>query len=521
MNVPSIFNDVIGPVMRGPSSSHSAAAVRIGRIGRELMGGTPQTVNAYFDLAGSLPTTYLSQGSDMGLSAGLLGFDADDERLADYRNELRKAQLELHYFADHYHDPHPNTYNLRLSKDGEEHRLKALSTGGGIIEVIGIDDLDVSFFGDCYGLVIWLKKSPTAQFKSHLDEMEEFAVSWNKDRSLGLALSHAPFSGELVERISAEPSVLAARLLSPVVPVLTPRHSELPFTSASEMERYASSTGIIDLADLAMAYETARGALADREVMEMASRIVAIMEDGINRGLEGTVFRDRILDAQAVKYSRFRQQGALLNLGVLDAIIPNVAAMMEVKSAMGVIVAAPTAGSCGGLPGTLIGVAAAYNLDTKAKARGLLAAGVIGVLVATASTFSAEVCGCQAECGVSSGMIAAAVTSMLGGSYQTSLAAASLALQNIFGMVCDPVANRVEVPCLGKNILAASNGVSCANLALSGFDQVIPFDEVVSAMDQVGRSLPHELRCTARGGLSITPTSKLITERLQSLDDSK
>ena len=110
---------------------------------------------------------------------------------------------------------------------------------------------------------------------------------------------------------------------------------------------------------------------------------------------------------------------------------------------------------------------------------------------------------------------------MLGGSYQTSLAAASLALQNIFGMVCDPVANRVEVPCLGKNILAAGNGVSCANLALSGFDQVIPFDEVVVAMDQVGRSLPHELRCTARGGLSITPTSKKITQRLMALKKSE
>lgn len=521
MNVPSIFNDVIGPVMRGPSSSHSAAAVRIGRIGKDLMGGTPQTVHAYLDLAGSLPSTYLSQGSDMGLSAGLLGFDADDERLSDYRAEMRKARLELHYLTDQYHDPHPNTYNLRLNKDGEEHRLKALSTGGGIIEVIGIDDLDVSFFGDRYGLVVWLQKSPTTQLASLLDEGAGVAVSWNKDRSLALALSHVPLGDELLDRINAESSVLAARRLSPVLPVLTPIHSDVPFTTASGMERYATSIGITDLAELAISYETARGALTDREVMEMASRLVTIMEDGISRGLEGTVFRDRILGAQAGKYSRSRQQGTLLNLGVLDTIIPNVAAMMEVKSAMGVIVAAPTAGSCGGLPGTLIGVAAAHNLDAEAKARGLLAAGVIGVLIATASTFSAEVCGCQAECGVSSGMIAAAVTSMLGGSYQTSLVAASLALQNIFGMVCDPVANRVEVPCLGKNILAASNGVSCANLALSGFDQVIPFDEVVVAMDQVGRSLPHELRCTARGGLSITPTSQMITKWLQSLSESR
>lgn len=519
MNIPSIFNDVIGPVMRGPSSSHSAAAVRIGRIGRELMGGTPQTVHVSFDLAGSLPATYLSQGSDMGLSAGLLGFAADDERLADYRNELHKAQLELHYASGQYHDPHPNTYHLTLNKDGEEHRLTALSTGGGIIEVIRIDDLNVSFFGDSYGLVVWFEENPVPQVNLLLDTLEQVVVSQNGPRPAAFALSRVPLDDELVARINADPSVRTVRRLSPVLPVLTPAHVELPFTTAAGMERYASSTRITDLADLAVAYETARGALSDREVMEMASRLVAIMEDSISRGLEGTVCHDRILDAQSGKYSWSRQQGALLNLGILDTIIPNVAALMEAKSAMGVIVAAPTAGSCGGLPGTLIAVGTLCHLDAEAKARGLLAAGITGVLIATASTFSAEVCGCQAECGVSSGMIAAAVTSMLGGSYQTCLTAASLALQNIFGMVCDPVANRVEVPCLGKNILAASNGVSCANLALSGFDQVIPFDEVVAAMDQVGRSLPHELRCTARGGLSITPTSKMITKRLESLDD--
>jgi len=521
MNVPSIFNDVIGPVMRGPSSSHSAAAVRIGRIGRDLMGGTPQTVHAFFDLGGSLPTTYLSQGSDMGLSAGLLGFEADDERLADYRNELRNARLELHYFTDHYHDPHPNTYNLTLYKDGEEHRLKALSTGGGIVEVIGIDGLDVSFVGDCYGLVVWFQESPAAQVELLLDKLEQVTISQNGNRSVAFALSRTPIGDDLFGRINAEPSVQAARCLSPVLPVLTPSHIDLPFTTATGMERYASSTGIADLADLAIAYETARGALSDREVMEMASRLVTIMEDSMRRGHQGTVYRDRILGAQAGTYSRSRQQGKLLNLGILDTIIPNVTALMEVKSAMGVIVAAPTAGSCGGLPGALSGIGTHYNLDAEAKARGLLAAGVIGVLIATASTFSAEVCGCQAECGVSSGMIAAGAVSMLGGSYQTSLAAASLALQNIFGMVCDPVANRVEVPCLGKNILAAGNGISCANLALSGFDQVIPFDEVVVAMDQVGRSLPHELRCTARGGLSITPTSKMITQRLVALKKSE
>ena len=250
--------------------------------------------------------------------------------------------------------------------------------------------------------------------------------------------------------------------------------------------------------------------------MSKALYLVDVIENSIQQGLQGTQYHDRMLGFQSGKYTAGLEDNKLFNLGVLDRIIPYVTALMENKSAMGVIVAAPTAGSCGGLPGTVMAVADTMNLDKVAKARGLLAGGIIGALIATKSTFSAEICGCQAECGVSSGMIAAAMVSMMGGDYASSLSAASMALQNIFGMVCDPVASRVEVPCLGKNILAASNGASCANLALAGFDQVIPFDEVVAAMDKVGRAIPHELRCTALGGLSITPTSKKIEKKLQS-----
>jgi L-serine dehydratase len=289
----------------------------------------------------------------------------------------------------------------------------------------------------------------------------------------------------------------------------------VPFTTGLEMESYGSEKRLINLADLALHYEAARGGIERDEVMQKTLYLVDVIENSIQKGLQGTLFKDRILGFQSGKYAARHQDSKMLDLGILDQIIPYVTALMENKSAMGVIVAAPTAGSCGGLPGTVMAVADTMNLGREVKARGLLAAGVIGALIATKSTFAAEVCGCQAECGVSSGMIAAAMVSMMGGDYKTSLAAASMALQNSFGMVCDPVANRVEVPCLGKNILAASNGVSCANLALAGFDHVIPFDEVVEAMDSVGRSLPHELRCTALGGLSITPTSKKIEKELQ------
>jgi L-serine dehydratase len=145
----------------------------------------------------------------------------------------------------------------------------------------------------------------------------------------------------------------------------------------------------------------------------------------------------------------------------------------------------------------------------------MLAAGLIGIFISANATFAAEVGGCQAECGSGSAMAAAALVSLSRGTAQQAVDAASMALQNVLGMICDPVANRVEVPCLGKNVLAASNALACANMALAGFDTVIPLDEVIETMDRVGKGLPPELRCTALGGLSITPTAKKIERTLQ------
>lgn len=188
---------------------------------------------------------------------------------------------------------------------------------------------------------------------------------------------------------------------------------------------------------------------------------------------------------------------------------------MEVKSAMGVIVAAPTAGACAALPGACLAAADTLGIGDEETAKAMLAAGLIGVLVAFRTTFAAEVCDCQAECGVASGMAAAALISLAGAGVREAVAAASMAFQNSLGMICDPVANRVEVPCLGKNVMAAANALACANMALAGYDPVVPLDEVIETMDRVGRSLPRELRCTALGGLSVTPTSKKIEARLQ------
>jgi len=181
---------------------------------------------------------------------------------------------------------------------------------------------------------------------------------------------------------------------------------------------------------------------------------------------------------------------------------------------MEIILAAPTAGSCGVLGGAVFGLAKYFPSETEAIVRAFLAAGLIGVFIADRYTFAAEQGGCQVECGAASAMAAAALVQLMGGTAKQAINASSMALQNCLGMICDPVADRVEVPCLGKNILGATNALNSANMVLAGFDAVVPFDEVIDAMKSGGNSLPRSLGCTGLGGLSQTPTSLSLLKKL-------
>jgi len=515
-SLPSIFNDVIGPVMRGPSSSHCAAALRIGRLARDLMGGGLEQVLVEFDAHGSLATTHASQGSDMGLCAGLLGWEASDARLVDSPRAIREAGIEVRFEIKDLGATHPNTYKLTLRGPSGAHTLTALSVGGGMIAVVEVDGFRVSMSGDGYETLFFLgsRGSEFLQVLYGSAEAGEVRLLAGPGGELVEVKSPAPLPEKTVAELCARFGLQVPRALSPVLPVLAYKGTEVPFITCQEMLDYNRGQHLA-LWELAVRYESARGRLAPEEVFRRMQEVVGIMQASIQEGLKGTVYADRILGAQSGLFQARMRAGRLLDGGMLNLMTLYVSAMMEAKSAMGVIVAAPTAGSCGGLPGACLGAADALGLSVDEMAKAVLAAGMIGVFIAAHATFAAEVGGCQAECGAGSGMAAAALVSLAKGTAEQAAAAASLALQNILGMICDPVAGRVEVPCLGKNVLAAANALACANMALAGYDPVIPLDEVIETMDRVGKALPHELRCTALGGLSITRTSKVIEEKLR------
>jgi len=512
----SIFNDVIGPVMRGPSSSHCAAALRIGRLARDLMDGQLQEVLVEFDRGGALATTHESQGSDMGLFGGLLGWEAAERRLPQSPQAIREAGVQIRIEIVDAADPHPSTYRLTLRSAHRQHSLKAISTGGGIVEVIEIDGFSVSIAGDYRETLIRIDGN------GH-ELVALLADSFDADE----ILLHESARGQLVE-VKAQQFVTEARItsllpadaiqfvrrLAPVLPVMSRKNVTVPFSTCTEMLRYDADEHS-PLWKLAVEYESIRGDLSEDEVFSRMTEIVRIVRSSIEAGIGGTQYQDRLLGHQCGVLKSRMETGRLLPGGALNRIVLYVTALMEVKSSMGVIVAAPTAGSCAALPAAIVAVADEMNLPEEAVVEAMLAAGLIGAFVATGSTFAAEVAGCQAECGSAACMAAAGLVTLAEGSTSQAVAAASMALQGSLGLICTPVANRVEVPCLGNNVVAAANALASANMTLADYDPVIPLDEVIAAADRVGRSLPRELRCTALGGLSTTETSLELEKRLR------
>lgn len=197
----------------------------------------------------------------------------------------------------------------------------------------------------------------------------------------------------------------------------------------------------------------------------------------------------------------------------LQEVISTALKMGEHNACMGRIVAAPTAGACGVLPAVLVPLQRKDKLGDERMVRCLYAAAGFGQVIATRASISGAEGGCQAEVGSASGMAAAALVYLRDGTPGQMAAACAMALQNVMGLVCDPVAGLVEVPCVKRNVMGAVNALSCADMALAGLTGGIPCDEVIDAMGAVGRALPPSLRETGEGGLAATPTGRRIAER--------
>lgn len=510
--------------MRGPSSSHVAASVRIGNLARQLLGRKLKQVVIEFERHGAIAPTYHSQGTDIGLAAGLLGLKPDDKTMPISLERARGENIDIKFKITDFIADHPNTIKIMLAdQEGKKIHLKAISIGGGLIEIKKIEELSLSIYGDFYETLLFYSRITSKetekiaeQIKKEIKEIVYINLSENIKQGQGIIdiKTSSKLTPSKILWLQKLKNILYIRQLDPVMPVVSVKDCCIPYNTASEMLSYWEKKGG-ELWELAALYESSRGKLSKVEVFSKMREIVNILKSSIEIGLKGTSYQDRILGPQAWLVEKANRENKLIPGGVLNHIISFTMAMMEVKSSMGLIVAAPTAGSCGAVPGAIFGTAHYMNLDDDKIVKAMFAAGIIGVFISEKATFSAEVCGCQAECGAASAMAAAGLIQLIGGNVKQGIDAASIALQNMLGLICDPVAKRVEVPCLGRNVMAATNAFAAANMIISGVDVVIPLDETIKAMYDVGIQLPSNLKCTARGGLSITKTARKIMKEIK------
>ena len=270
------------------------------------------------------------------------------------------------------------------------------------------------------------------------------------------------------------------------------------------------------LYELCQEYEAQTLEISVAQVREKVKTNLDAMKEAIRNGLTSKEMSMSGLcgDDCAKLLEKYKNDGSRLFSKTYQNVLLYALATVEQNLRMGKIVACPTAGSCGIVPAVIIAVSEAKETDEEAQINALITAGLVGKIVSNKLALAGAVAGCQSECGVAAAMAAAALVEIYEGDNEQILNAAALCLKNVMGLVCDPVAGLVEVPCVKRNAFLAIYAVTGAELAMAGIKSVIPIDEIVDAMVQVGEMMSPKLKESAEAGLATTKTGLQITEEL-------
>lgn len=272
----------------------------------------------------------------------------------------------------------------------------------------------------------------------------------------------------------------------------------------------------ISISDYTIREEIEKSEQSYETIIEKMKKNLEVMREAVDYGTNNNVKSiSGLIGGDGLKLSKYAENGETLTGKFIVKAMARAIACSEVNAAMGKIVAAPTAGSCGILPAVIITAGEKLNKTDDELVKALFTASGVGVIIAKNATLSGAEGGCQAECGSAAAMGAAAVVEMMGGTPEMAFDAAAIVIKNVLGLVCDPIAGLVEVPCAKRNVSGAVNALTTADMVMAGVKSIIPFDDCVSAMYRVGKQLPCELRETAMGGLAITKTGENLRKKLE------
>lgn len=507
----SVF-EIIGPIMIGPSSSHTAGMARIGMMTHRIVSGEP--VSIHLDLSPKMRTTYSGHRTDAALFGGAIGLSESDERI---RRAIELAhELGVETSVDFLEEgKHPqNTALLTVvCKDGQKTQVLGTSVGGGSIAISAVDGVAMDVIPDASHLIIWSKDALPAELTSGAAVQSGSRA----DGEVVTCLTYADMPGEEVrEALRRCPGVRRMSVVEPVLPYGFTRPTEKPCASCEGLVQESASRGVT-LAELAVDYEMARSGHSREEIRAQMHAYLAQMKKSVQEGEKGNEMLYGLTSGHdGPRMLQAIQDGRTISGGIIPQAVARAIGVMEYNGAMGCIVAAPTAGSSGIVPGSMVTVQENFGFSDEEMVDALFVSAIVGVVMANRDvSFSGSVGGCQGEVGVSSAITAAGLASLFSKDPETCLHAMAMCLKNLLGLVCDPIAGPIEVPCIKRNAVGVANAFTSADMALAGIRSYIPPDQVIDALVDVEKRLPHELKCATVGGLACTETACTLRRRLQ------
>lgn len=515
MRLSSTF-DILGPIMVGPSSSHTAGALRIAQLAASLCHAP--VVRVRFTLFNSFAQTFHGHGTDRALLAGILGMHTDDPRIRDSFDFARERGISWEFaIGDGDGADHPNTVDIDLlCADGATTSVRGESVGGGRIRIARINGVKVDISGRMPTTVVAHRDLPgmLARMTTVLGNEGVNIAYMSSYRTSPGKTAYAVFETDTaipdatVARIAAQDGVLDAYSvrIPGVLTIPEDVHSPYDFDSGAHLVSLAEQHDVSLGRIMRLREFDLRGEQSTRESMHA---VLTTMRDEVDGPLAkplpslGGLIGGEARRAHASGGTPLDICGPVLTDAMAYAM-----AVLERSATMGVIVAAPTAGSSGVVPGCLLALQRRRDLSDEAIEEALFCAAAVGALIERGASVSGAEGGCQAEVGSASAMAAAAIAQLMGATPNQVLTAASIAIANLLGLVCDPVRGLVETPCQIRNAVGVANALTAAQLSCAGVGFALPFDEVVQAMRSVGRALPMELRETALGGLAACPSAQ-------------
>ncbi|MDO5140676.1 MAG: L-serine ammonia-lyase, iron-sulfur-dependent, subunit alpha [Eubacteriales bacterium] len=509
----SLF-EIVGPVMVGPSSSHTAGMARIGVMAGRIAGFEPERI--VLRLSPTLRTTYHGHRTDASLIGGALGWAPNDPKIKHALSVAaeRGIDVKIAFFPPNIY--HPNTVQLEMtSGDGEALKVRGISVGGGSIVIDAIDDCSLQLDPALYHMVVWGDGAEKAVRKlaEGLDPkpvVQGAAGVWTVSSVIPV-----PGADKAENELNAMPGIEKVSIVAPVLEYGATISEKYKYSSCEELIAACRSEGI-SLSEAAQRYEEDRSGHRREQIRALMHEQLDVMREAVRHGLEEPNEMLYGLTSGEDGKRMLRQSQHSISGGIVPLAAAKALAVMEHNASMGCIVAAPTAGSAGIVPGCMLALQDQYGFSDDRIVDAMFVSAVLGVIMAHRDiSFSGSVGGCQAEVGVSAGIAAAGIASLFSEEPEVPVQAMAMCIKNMLGLICDPIAGPIEVPCIKRNAGGVANAFISADMACAGIESYLPPDQVLDALLDVEKRLPGELRCTTTGGLACAAKAVCLRKELE------